>query len=190
MQLFVMGAALRRESFNRKLAAVAAAIALSRGAKVDLADFAEFNMPLYDGDVEESRGLPKGARKFSARIKAADALIFSVPEYNNSVSGPFKNALDWMSREKPYPFIAKPLLMLGATSGKAAALQGIAATRVPLAFLGAYIYPAWLGVANGATAFTEDGIQLVDEAVQKRLETLTDEFLIFAKRNARTPAET
>lgn len=190
MKLFVMGASLRRDSFNRKLAAVAAGVARAKGSAVDLADFADFTMPLYDGDIEENEGMPEGARKFSARVKAADGLIFSVPEYNNSVSGAFKNALDWMSREKPYAFTAKPVLMLGATSGKAAALQGIAATRVPLTFLGSYIYPAWLGVANGATAFSEDGCQLVDKAAQKRLETLTDEFLVFTERNARAPAKT
>jgi NAD(P)H-dependent FMN reductase len=190
MKLFIMGAALRRESFNRKLAAVAALVARAKGATVDLADFADFTMPLYDGDIEDNEGMPEGGRKFSARVKAADGLIFSVPEYNNSVSGPFKNALDWMSREKPYAFRGKPVLMLGATSGKAQALQGIAATRVPLTFLGSYIYPGWLGVAHGATAFSEDGSQLVDKAAQKRLETLTDEFLVFVERNARTPVKT
>jgi NAD(P)H-dependent FMN reductase len=190
MKLFVMGASLRRDSFNRKLAAIAARVTRAKGATVDLADFADFTMPLYDGDIEENEGLPEGARKFSARIKAADGLIFSVPEYNNSVSGPFKNALDWMSREKPYAFTAKPVLMLGVTSGKAQALQGIAQTRIPLTFLGSYIYPAWLGVANGATAFSEDGRLLVDKTAQQRLETLTDEFLIFTERNARAPVKT
>jgi NAD(P)H-dependent FMN reductase len=190
MKLFVMGASLRRDSYNRRLAAIAADTFNAKGAKVDLADFAEFDMPLYHGDVEDSDGMPEGARKFSARIKAADGLVFAVPEYNNSISGPFKNALDWMSREKPYPFRAKPLLLMGATSGKAQALQGIAQTRIPLTFLGSYIYPAWLGVAHGETAFSEDGKWLTDKDAAKRLETLSDEFLVFVERNARVPAKT
>ena len=63
LNLFVMGASLRRQSFNRQLAAVAAGQARAKGATVDLADFADFTMPLYDGDIEDNEGLPEGARR-------------------------------------------------------------------------------------------------------------------------------
>jgi NAD(P)H-dependent FMN reductase len=184
MHIFVMAASLRRGSFNRKLAAIATRIAAAHGADVELADFAAYAMPLYDGDIEAGSGMPDGAKALSGRIKAADAIIFSTPEYNNSIAGPFKNALDWLSREKPYPLTGKPVLLMAASSGRGAGLVGLAAGRVPLSYLGAHVYPGTLGVGSGATAFVEDGSRLKDDALQKNLETLVAAFLAHAARTA------
>jgi chromate reductase len=180
MHVFVMAASLRRGSFNRKLAAIAAQVAKTHGVDVELANFADYAMPLYDGDVESKSGMPDGAKALSARIKAADALVFSTPEYNNSISGPFKNAIDWLSREKPYPLTGKPLLLLAASSGRGAGLVGLAAIRIPLSYLGAHIYPGTFGVGLGATAFADDGGRLKDDHMQKRLEALIADFLGYA----------
>jgi chromate reductase, NAD(P)H dehydrogenase (quinone) len=184
MHVFVMAASLRRASFNRKLAGIAAQIARTCGVEVELADFADYLMPLYDGDSESSSGMPDGARMLSTHIKTADALIFSAPEYNNSISGPFKNAIDWLSREKPYPLVGKPLLLMAASSGRGAGLVGLAAGRIPLAYLGAHVYPGTLGVGLGATAFAEDGSRLKDDGMQKSLEILVADFLAHAARTA------
>lgn len=184
MRIFVMAASLRRASFNRKLAAIAARLAAAKGADVELADFADYAMPLYDGDIEANSGMPDSAKALSSRIKAADAIILSAPEYNNSISGPFKNALDWLSREKPYPLTGKPLFLMAASSGRGAGLVGMAAARVPLSYLGAHVYPGTFGVGSGATAFAEDGSRLKDEALQKNLETIVTAFLVHAARIA------
>jgi NAD(P)H-dependent FMN reductase len=184
MHVFIMAASLRRASFNRKLASIAAHIAAAQGAEVELADFADYLMPLYDGDIESNSGMPDGAKALSSRIKAADAIIFSAPEYNNSISGPFKNALDWLSREKPYPLTGKPVLMMAASSGRGAGLVGLTAGRVPLSYLGAHVYPSTLGVGSGATAFADDGSRLKDDVLQKNLETLVTAFLVHAARTA------
>jgi len=184
MRVFVMAASLRRASYNRKLAAIAARVAQMQGVEVELADFTDYAMPLYDGDIEASSGMPDGALALSTRIKAADALVFSAPEYNNSISGPFKNAIDWLSREKPYPLTGKPLLLMAASSGRGAGLVGLAAGRVPLSYLGAHVYPGTLGVGSSATAFAEDGSRLKDDGMQKSLETLIAAFLAHAARTA------
>jgi NAD(P)H-dependent FMN reductase len=190
MRLFVTAASLRRASHNKKLAAIAASLAKAKGADVDLADFRDFAMPLYDGDIDASTGLPDGARALSARIKAADAIVIATPEYNNSVPAPLKNAIDWLSREKPYPTIGKPVLLLAASSGRGAGLQGITATRIPLSFIGAHVYPSSLGVGSAATAFSDDGGRLADDELQKKLASLIGEFLGHAARVApsRAPA--
>lgn len=188
MHVFVMAASLRRASYNRKLAAIAARIAITYGADVELADFADYAMPLYNGDIEVQIGLPDGAKALSARIKAADAIIFSAPEYNNSISSPFKNAIDWLSREKPYPLTGKPVLLMAASSGRGAGLVGLAAGRIPLSYLGAHVYPGTLGVGGSAHAFAEDDSRLKDESMQKNIETLVAAFLTHAARTA--PART
>jgi NAD(P)H-dependent FMN reductase len=182
MHVFVMAASLRRASYNRKLAAIAARIAAANGADVELADFSAYAMPLYDGDIETASGMPPGGLALSSRIKAADAIIFSAPEYNNSISGPFKNAIDWLSREKPYPLIGKPVLLMAASSGRGAGLVGLAAGRIPLSYLGAHVYPGTLGVGGSATAFAEDNSCLKDDAMQRNLETLVASFLAHAAR--------
>lgn len=184
MNIFVMGASLRRESFNRRLAAIAASVASAKRTDVDLGDFGAFAMPVYNGDDEAASGMPNGAKALSARIKAADGLIFSAPEHNNSVSGPFKNALDWLSREKPYPTTGKPVLLIGASSGKGAALLGLAATRVPFHYLRAHVFPTMFGLANSAGAFADDGQRLKDPEQQKQLEALIADFLAFVGRFA------
>lgn len=184
MHIFVMAASLRRASYNRKLAVIVARVAQSHGAEVELADFAAYAMPLYDGDVEANSGMPDAAKSLSARLKAVDAIVFSAPEYNNSISGPFKNMLDWLSREKPYPLTGKPVLLMAASSGRGAGLVGLAAARIPIAYLGAHVYPNTLGVGSGATAFAEDGTRLADGTMQKNLETLVASFLIHAARTA------
>lgn len=184
MHVFVMAASLRRASYNRKLAAIAARAARTTGSDVELADFADYVMPLYDGDIEATNGMPDGAKALSSRIKAADALIISAPEYNNSISGPFKNAIDWLSREKPYPLIGKPLLLMAASSGRGAGLVGLAAGRIPLSYLGAHVYPGTLGVGSSATAFAEDDSRLKDDVMQKSLESLVAAFLAHAARTA------
>jgi NAD(P)H-dependent FMN reductase len=181
MKIFVMGASLRRQSFNRRLAAIAASVTGGKGAEVDLGDFGSFAMPVYNGD-DEAGGMPEGAKALSARIKAADGLIFSAPEHNNSVSGPFKNAIDWLSREKPYPTTGKPVLLIGASSGKGAALLGLAATRVPFNYLRAHVFPTVFGLANSASAFAADGKSLKDAEQQKQLEALIADFLAFVGR--------
>lgn len=82
MKVFATAAVLRKGSFNRKLINLAADIMRDDGHEVDLADFAEFDMPFFNGDIEET---PDGARELSRRISEADACVISIPEYNYSL---------------------------------------------------------------------------------------------------------
>src|SRR5688572_17148243 len=103
MKILAFAASLRKESLNRKLITLAADIARSQGAEVDLAEFGEFDMPLYNGDVDAGQGKPPGAIELQRRIEAADSLMIASPEYNYSMPGTLKNALDWVSRFRPMP---------------------------------------------------------------------------------------
>lgn len=179
MRILVFGAALRAGSLNRKLAALAAARLSEHGADVDLADFREFESPIYDGDLEAAAGLPAGARTFNARVKACSAFAISTPEYNFSMPGALKNLIDWSSRERPIIWKGKPGLLLGASPSMVGAQRSLWALRVPLESLGAYLYPDMFSLAQ-ADQRLDAGGQLTDEKLAKRLNDVTRAFVGFA----------
>jgi chromate reductase, NAD(P)H dehydrogenase (quinone) len=104
---------LRKGSFNRMALRVAQELAPA-GMKVDIAEISAF--PLYNEDVR-AQGFPPPVQTFRDQIAAADALLFVTAEYNYSMSGVLKNAIDWASRPPNQPFDGKPVAMMGASAG-------------------------------------------------------------------------
>ena len=180
MKVLVFAASLRKASLNRKLAALTASL-LERdpSLQIDHADYRDFEMPPYDGDLEETSGLPSGSREFINRIQQAGALVISTPEYNGSIPGTLKNALDWASRAKPNPLDKKPVLLLGASPGALGAVRGLWHTRVPLEALGAFVYPQMHGLSKAHEAFDDAG-QLRDSKAAEQLMKLLQTFVQFA----------
>jgi len=106
---------LRAGSYNR--AALRSAIELKPpGMTIETADIASF--PLYNEDVR-AQGFPAPVEKLRRQIAAADALLFVTPEYNYSIPGVLKNAIDWASRPPDQPFAGKPVAIMGAGAGMA-----------------------------------------------------------------------
>src|SRR5690349_17531926 len=103
IKVLVFGASLRADSLNRKLADVAARAAAANGAVVDRVSMRDFDVPMYDGDLEPSAGIPAGAKALQARLLENDAFIIASPEYNASMPGILKNLIDWTSRFRPQP---------------------------------------------------------------------------------------
>jgi NAD(P)H-dependent FMN reductase len=180
VKLLAFAASLRRESSNRKLLRVAADLASSAGAIVDLAEFAEFAMPLYSGDVQESAGIPPGAQELARRLEAADGILLASPEYNFSLPGTLKNAIDWISRIRPVPLRGKSALLLAASSGQVGGIRGLWQLRIPLEGLGTFVFPGMFALPFGGTAFAETGA-LKDGDVQARLQRLIQDYLRFAR---------
>ena len=104
---------LRKGSFNMMALRVARGLAPA-GMKIEIADISAF--PLYNEDVK-AQGFPPAVQAFRDQIAAADALLFVTPEYNYSVAGVLKNAIDWASRPPNQPFDGKPVAMMGASGG-------------------------------------------------------------------------
>src|SRR5690349_12990844 len=94
LNVLVFAASLRRESLNKRLASLAARIARQLGANVDLASMVDFDVPLYNGDVE-TQGIPPGAQALRDKLLANDAFVLASPEYNGSMPGTIKNLIDW-----------------------------------------------------------------------------------------------
>src|SRR5262245_14222491 len=181
MQLVAFAAAFRKDSFNRKLVRLAAAAAERAGASVEVADFHEFAMPLYDGDVEAASGVPAGAQRLRDRIAAADAFMISSPEYNFSMPGTLKNAIDWVSRiPGPPVWRGKPGLLLSASPSQVGGNRALWAVRVPLECLGAHLHPEMFSLAQAHQAFDDAGA-LRDTKLAERLEKTVATFLRTAK---------
>ncbi len=168
LNVLVLAASLRGESLNRRLAELSARVAERSGANVDRASMRDFDVPLYDGDLQEDAGVPHGALELQRRLVASDAFIVASPEYNRSMPGALKNLIDWTSRLRPQPFDGRHGLLLSASPSLAGGNHGLWALRVPFEHLGARIFPDMFSLATAHTAFA-DG-ELVDPALRERFE--------------------
>lgn len=179
MKVLVFAASLRAESLNKKLAALAARVAGADGAEVDLADMRDFEVPLYDGDLESASGIPEGAKELQRRLLASDALIIACPEYNASMPGSIKNLIDWTSRFRPQPFDGRHCLLLSASPSMVGGNRGLWALRMPLEHLGARVFPDMFSLAMAHKAF--EGDALADPALRERFEKTVQSFLSLAE---------
>ena len=179
VKVLVFAASLRAESLNKKLAALAARVAGQAGAIVDVASIHDFDVPLFDGDLEKARGIRPGAEEFRRRLVESDAFIVSCPEYNGSMPGTIKNLIDWTSRFRPQPFDGRHGLLLSASPSLAGGNRGLWALRVPLEHLGARIYPDMFSLAMAHTAFAGD--EIADPALRARFVTNVQAFLSLAE---------
>jgi chromate reductase len=104
----------RRHSFNR-MALEAAGSLMPEGMRLRITRYDD--VPLYNQDVEEESGFPASVQRLAAEIAAADGVLIASPDYNHSIAGVLKNAIDWVSRVDPQPFFDKPVAIISATKG-------------------------------------------------------------------------
>ncbi len=172
----VLGASLRKESLNVRLATLAAQTVRARGAEAHQPSMAELDCPAYDQDVETSTGIPDGARQFCKLLKGSDALMIASPEYNASIPGYLKNTIDWVSRFRPQPFNGKQAFLLSASPAMSGGNRGLWSLRVPLEHLGARVYPDMFSLATALEAFGTDG-RLKNDLLQRRFDDTIGCFL-------------
>jgi chromate reductase, NAD(P)H dehydrogenase (quinone) len=156
MNILIIPGSLRKDSFNKKLAALVERVLTEKGHRPAIFDLE--NIPLYNFDVQEA-GLPEAVSQFKKAIEGAQLLVFCSPEYNYSISGVLKNALDWGSR--PYgdnSFGGKVAAIMGVSNGRFGTVRAQFDLRKILTALDILVIPQpQLHVLNGDTAFTDDG---------------------------------
>ena len=180
MKIITLAASLRQDSCNRKLIKVAQSLLKAKKVLVDDVAFMDCDVGLYNGDTEESRGLPHNALQFIERMKGADALILSSPEYNFSVPGTLKNFIDWLSRAHPMPWAKFPIMLLAASPSLVGGNRGIMHLQATLSACAAYVFPKTFGLADAYEAFNAEG-NLKNDVLQQNLAKLIDEFLVYVE---------
>ena len=176
IRVLVFAGSLRRGSLNSRLADLAAAVVEEKGGTVDRAHMADFDCPSYDADVERGSGVPAEAQRLRDRLVAADAFIIASPEYNASMPGCLKNAIDWASRIRPQPFNGRQGMLLSASPSMAGGNRGLWSLRVPLEHLGARLYPDMFSLAQAHEAFDDAG-RIAATVLQERFDRTIGCFL-------------
>jgi NAD(P)H-dependent FMN reductase len=185
VRILVLGASLRADSLNVRLARLAADVIDRSGGTADLASMREFDAPSYDGDVEAD-GIPPGAQALRERLEAASGFVIASPEYNASMPGVVKNAIDWVSRTRPQPFNERHGLLLSASPSMVGGNRGLWSLRVPLEHLGARVYPDMFSLAQAHNAFDESG-GLADQQLRGRFEDTIAKFLDLVEASTHYP---
>jgi chromate reductase len=185
LRVLVFDASMGSASLNDRLATLVAESVGTRST-VDRARMADFDSPSFDPDREKMEGQPPGAEQLRRRIEAAHAFVIVSPEYNGSMPGGLKNAIDWVSRTKPQPFNGKQGLLLSASPSMIGGNRGLWALRVPLEHLGARMYPDMFSLAQAHQAFGPDG-KIANAALQQRLERIVETFMDLVEADACYP---
>ena len=181
----------RAGSFNKQLVALAADAARAAGAEVTVVDLRELALPLFDQDLEDASGLPEGAKKFKALLRASDGFLIASPEYNSSVTAALKNAIDWASRaesddEPPLAaYKGKVAALCSASPGALGGLRGLVTLRSILGNIGVIVLPDQVCISTAHEAFDEAG-KLKDERKAKQIVSLARSLAEFlTKLNAK-----
>ncbi len=176
-KILAFAGSTRSGSFNKKLLHVAAEAARRAGAEVTVVDLRDLALPLFDGDFEDASGLPESAKRFKTLLRESDGLLITSPEYNSSITGVLKNAIDWASRaetdDEP-PLIAfrgKAASIMSASPGGLGGLRGLVHLRAILGNIGVIVLPDQVAVSAAHEAFDDAG-QLKDARKRKQVEDI------------------
>ncbi len=178
MHILGLCGSLRTGSLNRRLLEAAHRV-LPNEASLELSEHVAA-LPLFDEDLEVEP-LPEAVQRFQAAIRDTDAILVASPEYNGSLTGPLKNALDWASRPGGDAVLGgKPLAVVGASPSRFGAAWAQAETRRTADRIGARVVPLELPVAGAAEAFTASG-DLRDPELADRLQRLVTALVDLAR---------
>jgi chromate reductase, NAD(P)H dehydrogenase (quinone) len=180
---------LRAESLNTRLLEAAASLMPD---DVTFVPATIRGIPLYDGDVEEREGIPEPVGSLQEQLAAADGLLIASPEYNHSLPGVVKNAIDWLSRPPKQitrVFGRLPVAVIGATPGRGGTALAQAAWLPVLRALGSRAFSGRaIQVSGAGELFGASGLN--DEETHKRLAAFVVEFVAFVRENHRHQRET
>jgi chromate reductase, NAD(P)H dehydrogenase (quinone) len=177
-----LSGSLRKDSLNTRLLR-AAANALPENAELIVQSIAD--IPLYNYDDETSSGIPPAVTAVKDAIAAADGLLISTPEYNNSIPGVIKNTIDWLSRpanDVPRVFGGRPTALMGASPGAYGTLLSQNAWLPVMRALGTNLWNGGRLIAPRANQLFAENGTLEDEAMQQRLTKFLAGFVSYIRQ--------
>jgi chromate reductase len=170
IRILGLSGSLRSGSHNTALLR-AAAMSLPSGAELEVFDGLR-DLPAYDADLDTPETEPASVARLREAIASVDGVLIATPEFNGSIPGALKNALDWASR--PFPDNAlrgKPVAVVGASTGLFGAVWAQAEVKKVLGIIGADVLDGELPVGQASGAFGDDG-HLVEPDLRNALEEL------------------
>jgi FMN reductase len=187
LKIVGLGGSLREGSHSRAALAVAIDGAAAAGAAVELLDLRELGLPMYSPDLEADP--PAVVQKLLEACHGANGMLWSSPMYNGSVSGSFKNAIDWLhmlgSRDPPYLY--DEVIGLISAAGGTQGLQVVNTMEFSVRSLRGWAVPYVVPVPQATRVFAESGA-VVDDLVEQQLRLLGEEVVRVAERFAHNPA--
>ncbi len=179
-QILAISGSLRKNSFNTALARNAREL-VAPGIDLDVATL--HGIPLYDGDLEQSEGIPAAVETLKNRIRASAGLILVTPEYNSGIPGVFKNAIDWLSRPGSgikELFGDRPCVVIGASPGGFGTIVAQTAWLPVLRALGVRYWAGGRLVVSRVTTLVDESGRISDEAFSRQLREFVAGFHAFA----------
>lgn len=187
VKILAFAGSARKDSLNKKLLKIAAAGAEAAGADITLVDLVDYEMPLFNQDLESEQGMPEKAGEFKRLMIAHDGFLIASPEYNSAFSPLLKNTIDWASRsesddEPPLTaYRGKTAAILATSPGGLGGMRGLVMLRMLLGNLGVMVLPDQQAVPNGFKAFNDDG-SMSDDKLEKRIHTLGENLVRFTRK--------
>ena len=174
-RILAFAGSARKDSFNKQLVRIAAGGVTAGGLECTVIDLRDYPMPVYDGDLEASEGLPENAARIRDLLQTHHGLLIASPEYNSAISPLLKNTIDWATRSPEATpdtsgFSGKLAALMATSPGPLGGMRSIDMVRTILKNLGCTVLAEQLTIRGAMKAFS-DG-RLVEERDQKRAEAL------------------
>ena len=182
--VLVICGSLRKGSYNAALTRALPGLAPPEMTLINAPALEAF--PLYNADIQNSAGFPGPANDLAGMIRDADGVLFVTPEYNWSMPGVLKNAIDWLSRMKDQPFENKPVAIQSCSQGPLGGARMQYHWRMSMTFLKAYIFGTpEVFVGNAQTKFDKDTLALADQPTKDAVKAQLAAFAKFIEKMKR-----
>lgn len=175
LKIIAFAGSLRENSYNKRVLKIAAQGAKTAGADVTFIDLKDYPMPIYNEDDQKANGFDANALRFQEILSEHDGLLIASPEYNGSLPGGLKNAIDWASRANDRfkmgeVFSGKVAAIITASPGSFGGIRCLGHLRSILSILGMNVLPSEIAVSFAGKLFEGDGGEITDEKMKRLLE--------------------
>lgn len=176
-KILAIAGSYRKNSYNKRVLAIAADGARAAGADVTVIDLRDFPLPIYDADMQDGGAFNEDALRLQDVMNGHDGFLIASPEYNGGIPGGFKNAIDWMSRAndkyKMYePVKGKTAALITVSPGQFGGIRCLAHLRGVFTIMGVHVMPMEIAVGFVSQKFEGDSGEMTDEKTKALLENL------------------